>query len=252
MNVNDFSDRFDVLLNSFAYSQLTEGKDKLVGEQKLVHGQTNFSVNLDEYEKSVFLTQAQRNLVIGLYTGKNEYGFSFEEKELVREALDALVTSYITSDSTIDDHQLADGKHEFAFFDIPKDLLYIVWEQVQYKENKCPCKSFKRVPVIPVTHDELHTRLENPFRGPKCRRVLRLNAADNRVELVSDYPIGSYIIRYVKEPQPIVLAPLSWEMNINGVTTPQTSFLPDILHEKILEDAVALAIQSKVIPARGE
>lgn len=241
MNVQDFSDRFDTLLNSFAAkAQFGEGEYK-------------GTIVLDEYEKSVFLTQAQNNLVISLYTGKNEYGYSFEEKELIREAIDTLVGTY-TTDITVPDeeNQLSDGKHYFTFFDIPENLLWIIWEQAVYPEGDCPCRSMRRVPVIPTTHDELHTKLENPFRGPKCRRVLRLNASDNRVELVSDYPIGSYVLRYIREPQPIVLTNLTEDLNIDYVTEPQTSELPEVLHERILNDAVRLAIQSRVASTRSE
>jgi hypothetical protein len=49
------------------------------------------TVVLDEYEKSLFLTQAQEEIVINLYNGKNPYGDSFESTEELRRYLDELV-----------------------------------------------------------------------------------------------------------------------------------------------------------------
>lgn len=60
MTTEEFSNGFDVLINS--YSGLGD------------------SLNFDEYEKSVFLTKAQEEIVEGLYTGKI-LGDSFEDTE---------------------------------------------------------------------------------------------------------------------------------------------------------------------------
>ena len=57
MDLNEFSNNFDVLLNSFS-----EGN----------------SIELDEYEKSIFLTTAQEELVLELYDGTNPKRQSFE------------------------------------------------------------------------------------------------------------------------------------------------------------------------------
>ena len=66
MSIQEFSDRFDVLLNSYA-TKAGFGSQDGVGD-----------IRLNEHEKSVFLTQAQEDIVLSLYTGKNSYGESFE------------------------------------------------------------------------------------------------------------------------------------------------------------------------------
>lgn len=235
MTVREFSDQFDTLLNSYAHTpEFGEDTSKL-------------DITLNEYEKSLFLTKAQREYIIAYYTGNNPYGFSFEEKEYVREALDALVNTYTTNAAISGDTHLSDQKHVFTFYNIPTDLLWILYEQATFASGTgCVCADGKIAEVIPATHDELHRRLRNPFRGTLKYRVLRLNSADNQVELISDYPIGSYTLRYVKEPKPIILTTLTDDLTIDGEHTAMTSALPAVTHSEILDKAVILAIQSKM------
>ena len=235
MTTKEFSDQFDTLLNSYA------------GIPDYGNGASKLEITLDEYEKSVFLTRAQKQFVVDYYSGENLSVYSFEEKEKIREALDTLVDTYRTSTKEEDGRKLDDGKHQFAIFKIPKNLLWIVYEQVKYAESDKPCADGSYAGVVPTTHDELHRRLRNPFRGPKLLRVLRLNVGDNLVELISDYPIGSYLLRYVKEPNPIILTNLSDELSIDGENVEMTCMLPDIVHPYILDYAVRLALQSRSI-----
>ena len=80
MTTSEFSNEFDVLLNSF-YTQGVFGETS--SKSELV---------LDEYEKSVLLTQAQEEIVKELYSGKFN-GESFEKTEELRRSLSNLKTS---------------------------------------------------------------------------------------------------------------------------------------------------------------
>lgn len=78
MTTQEFSAQFDVLLNSsFIANDFGEQSSKI-------------DIQLDEYEKSVFLTQAQEQLVINLYNGRNIEGLSFESAEESRRYLKEL------------------------------------------------------------------------------------------------------------------------------------------------------------------
>ena len=237
MNVEQFSNEFDTLLNSFSKSHLF-GEDESFAD-----------IRVDEYEKSVFLTKAQKELVIGYYSGQNTYNFSFEEKEIIREALDALVQT-ITPDpigNIPSSKHLIDDRRKMYFYRLPANLLYIVFEEVKFSSYLSGCKGNMNAVVVPTTHDEAWHKLQNPFRGPSGKRVLRLNAEDNLVELISDYPIGSYLLRYVEEPKPIILTDLPDGLSIDGISTKTECALPAILHHKILDVAVRMALQSKSI-----
>lgn len=239
MNTQEFSDKFDTLLNSYARS-FGAGT-----------GQAPVDIVCDEYEKSVFLTNAQRDLVVSYYSGRNAVGFSFEEKEEMREALDSLVKTLTPTelqDSLVPEHlknTFKKGK-VFTFYSVPKSLLYIVFEEVKFSSYLSGCMSGADALVVPTTHDELWHKLNNPFRGPSKGRVLRVNAADNIVELVSDYPIGSYLLRYVDEPKPIILTDLNG-LSIDGISERTECQLPAITHQVILENAVRTAYQTKRI-----
>ncbi len=62
MTTEDFSAQFDVLINSFA---LSSPNGIMLNPSDL---------QFDEYEKSVFLTKAQKDIVTGLYTGRRITG----------------------------------------------------------------------------------------------------------------------------------------------------------------------------------
>jgi hypothetical protein len=240
MTNKEFSDQFDTLLNS--YSTVPQFGSEASGQE----------ITLNEYEKSIALTRAEKNFVIGFYTGRNDFGFSFEEKEIIREALDALVRTATPTELPneyvpLNVSPIQKDKHIFTFFPIPDNLLYTVFEEVKFSSYISDCEKDLYGLVVPTTHDELWHRLNNPFRGPSKNRVLRLNAGNNLVELVSDYPIGSYLLRYVEEPKPIILIDLPDGLSIDGISEETECMLPDITHHTILEMAVNLALQSKMI-----
>ena len=79
MRRNDFSNGFDTLLNSFAHSA------------QFGNANSQADIALDEYEKSLFLTQAQEEEVLSLYTGKNVNREAFEATEELRRYLSTLI-----------------------------------------------------------------------------------------------------------------------------------------------------------------
>lgn len=245
MNNKELSDAFDVLLNSFANTLPFGGEA------------SDYDIVLDEYEKSLLLTQAMKQFIIDYYSGRNTTSFSFEEKEEIREALDALVkTKELTAVDDDDDlpesaKHLYSVNHLFTFYSIPVNVLYIIFEEVKFSSYISDCNKGASALVVPTTHDELWHKLHNPFRGPSNKRVLRLNADNNLVELVSDYPIGSYLLRYVEEPKPIILIDLPNGLTIDGLSTETECVLPAITHHLIVNNAVIAAIQSRMIGRGG-
>ena len=234
MNVEQFSNEFDTLVNAYA-------RDLVFGEDM-----SPIDIRIDEYEKSLYLTKAQKELVIDYYSGQNSYNLSFEEKEIIREALDTLVKTITPEAVENASGHIMSGKLKTSYR-LPADLLYIIFEEVKFSSYLSGCKGGNTALVVPSTHDEVWHRLQNPFRGPNNKRVLRLNAENNLVELISDYPIGSYLLRYVEEPKPIILTDLPDGLSIEGISTKTECGLPSILHHKILDVAVRMALQSKSI-----
>lgn len=230
MTTSEFSDSFDTLLNSYN-TQAQFGNEASKRE-----------ITLDEYEKSVFLTKAQEELVLSLYTGKNSYNDSFESSEEVRRYLANLVEEVklkpITNTQGIPLGVTSTSK----FFTLPEDLWFITLETVTVSDSRCPSRTLK---VYPTKQDEYLSIRDNPFRGANDRRALRLDLSEGNVEIICKYTVSEYYVRYVAKLYPIVLTDLPDGLSINGVDYQMECTLHEALHQKILERAVTLALQSK-------
>ena len=146
MTNSEFSDAFTTLVNS--YANKTE-----FGNQNSIRDLT-----FNEYEKSLFLTEAQNDIVVSLYTGKNAYSQSFETNEELRRSLESLVKPRVyTSEATgtLPEKIKNDGTAPQTdyLYKQPDDLLFIVYEQVKTSADR-GCWSENYIKVYPVRHDE--------------------------------------------------------------------------------------------------
>lgn len=227
MTTEEFSNEFDVLLNSY----ITINQD---------------SFKLDEYEKSVLLTESQEAVIKELYSGKLA-GEGFEETEEIRRGLDSLVNTIELPSKDISKYKMSDKSQ---FFQLPPDIWFITYESALLSDESLGCKNNTRVIVIPIRQDEYHSVESNPFRGPSDKRVLRIDTGSSIVELISKYNIKSYFVKYLSKPKPIILQDISNEnLTINGEKLKMGCKLNESLHRTILEGAVALAI--KRLPSKN-
>lgn len=246
MTNTEFSNEFDVLAQSY----LREGGFTMSDSSLLA---------FNEYEKSVYLTREQENLVIALYSGNSTYG-GFELTEQLRRDLDNILTDVVLEPIEKDSAHIADGSQWFALpdgseKDVPK-LWYIVYEAAAYADDagidNCPKDTVSfPVEVVPVTYDDLHRTKGNPFRGPSRRRALRLDKGKddvNYVEIVPKYKLGKYYVKYIRRPDPIILTDLG-DLKINGVSEETECCLNESLHRLILDGAVRAAVSSRIPPA---
>lgn len=210
----EFSIEFDILYNNIS---------------------SNKAPGINEYEKSVFLTKAQEQIVTELYSGRNNTYNSFEETEEQRRYLNSLVTTHnCQAQQNVAPNHLTNKSYSF---ELPEDLLYITYEV-------CKTGSMKEFVVYPVSQDELSKIINNPFRGPSKNRVLRLDNGSNTVEIISNEEIAMYNIRYIRKPNPIILTDLEDDLSINGISEESECELDSSLHRTILDRAVALALQT--------
>lgn len=232
----EFSTEFDVILNNSTIGTLP--------------------LRLDEYEKSVFLTKAQENLVLSTYTGQNAAGDHFEDTEIARAILRPLIETDTLVAVAIGDvkKQLWDDKYKHSYWRlITNNLWFILYEQVsQLDDCLNPCYNGKSAKVSVVGIDQYNNLLNNPFKGPSEKRVFRvdygvpLTSQDNAVlELISKYTVDSYRMRYLRRPLPIILQNLPTGLSINNIDTNTQCELGSATHRRILEDAVRLALASK-------
>lgn len=233
MTNEEFSNNIDTRLSIFSNTTL--------------HGDSTPRVEivLDEYEKSVFLTLAQEDVVKGLYNGRNAYGDSFESSEEMRRHLSNLVEEALLETPIGNANGLPYGMGTGSrFFTLPPDVWFITYEALKLNSPRKGCEN-NPIVVTPVTQDEYHRVRKNPFRGVNNRRALRLDLADGVIEIVSSYDNFSYYLRYLKKPEPIILVDLPDGLTINKVSEATECKLHEGLHQMILDKAVQLAIESR-------
>lgn len=222
MTTEEFEREFDILYNNIM---------------------SNAAPSIDAYEKSVFLTKAQENVVKALYMD------SFEKTEQLTQSLKDLVKTktYYSASSlppAYPDHLLSPNS---KIYEIPDDVLCIVYEGLR------PYNSKDIIPVKPITHDTYNRIKNNPFKKERKNEALRVSSsinifykgspAYNVVEIISTYNPYEYIIRYVKKPKPIVLYNEPG-LTINGVDYVTQCELDSSLHSIILDTAVKLAVET--------
>lgn len=229
MNTSEFSNEFDVLLNS--HSTLKP------------FGLTQSPIELDEYEKSVLLTEAQELLVRELYKGVPQ-GESFEKTEEIRRSLDSLIKTV-----RLDPTASQKGLSHSTMYELPQDLWFITYESVLLNDNSAGCMNGKEIQVIPMTQDEWNRSSRNPFRKPTKRKSVRLDSGSLLVELISEFQLGTYIVRYLTKPNPIILTDLEG-VSVNGQTNKTECELNSVTHRAILERAIQLALSR--VPQTGK
>ena len=237
MTLDDFSTGFDTLLSSY------------LNTAGFGASSSKADINLDEYEKSQFLTKAQEEYAISLYTGKNSYGEGFEATEELRRYLAPLVEEADLTPITTTNGMPLGVSSSSKFFSLPDGsnnkpaVWFITYESVTISDGNC--EGHTTQDVFPVRQDEYHKIKRNPFRGANSRRALRLDLSDNVVEIVSKYTVTKYYIRYLRKLKPIILIDLGTENSIEESTEASGCELHEALHQKILELAVRMAIQSR-------
>ena len=223
MNVQELSNLFDTLLQPYIT------KDNF--------GKHN-TLAFDEYEKSIFLTKAQEQIVLELYQ-------ELEQSEEVRKYLSNLIKTDNYAPVGEQDETLINNNFKSYKVEISNDILFMIYEQCTLSDEN-NCINNKIVSVVPTIHDDLDKVLKNPFKSPNSRKVIRLDF-DNKIELISKYNITNYKVRYLKKPNPIILVALEGNLSINnGDTKVSNGETNPILHERIVQRAVQLAVQSKV------
>lgn len=208
MTPTEFSTEFDILYNNLA---------------------SNAAPPLNEYEKSVFLTKAQLDIVVELYSGRNQLGLYFESSEEVRTYLKPL---FCKDECDVD--------VETGDITYPAD--YNVWFITR--------EEYGNIPVVSVSQDEYNTIKNNPFRRASDRRALKVSFGE--IDSI-DYPNRAndkkYIVYGIKKPTPIILPNIGDPtLSIDEVTTTKelNSELDSYLHKAILDRAVTYAKQTYI------
>lgn len=214
----EFSNEFDVLYNNIM---------------------SNAAPGLNEYEKSVFLTKGQEEIVKNYFNPKgNKYGEGMDDSpkrqidfsELIKVAQG---TPGTTSPLTFDKRA--------KVFDLPSDLFIVINEAVSTNTGTKQ--------VIPISYAEYTRLMSKPYKEPlkyQAWRIISTSSEKISTELIvnSGETIAEYLLKYIRRPAPIITADLSSEygdLTINGIGTISECELNPIIHQEILQRAVELA-----------
>lgn len=233
MTTQEFSDEFDVLVASYRRFKDFDNKEILD------------SIEFNEYEKSIFLTMAQEQIVLSYYNGANAQYLSFEKTEENRRYLGSLV-------KTEDFDLTGNSPYTVDLSTATSKVWFITREKaITQKNSTNECISEKELEVVPITQEAYYKTINNPFRSYNNRRVLRFDFSEGKITLLSKYPLSKYSINYLTKPNPIILTALNG-LTINGKSDEAGCELHEALHRHILELAVQLALSSKNIKIEKE
>ena len=230
MTPQEFSIEFDILYNNLA---------------------SNAAPPINEYEKSVLLTKAQSDIVLELYSGRNQLGLSFESNEEARQYLKILIVKASVDLSTSTPIKY----NNYSRYTIDKDwrssVLFSIKEEIENIVNSDTKSYINTYPVVPISTDTLESTIKNPFKGPKKnRRAVITDTEQGSSYLYVDAPSNTcnYNEWYIRYPYPIILPNIEEEGLTVGdvecveyITDGLSCELPKSLHYTILERAVQLA-----------
>lgn len=156
MTTQEFSNEFDVLYNNIMSNQ---------------------APGLDEYEKSIFLTKAQEELVRDYFNSrnvKNAQGFDDNQK---RQYDFSTLLSSITLPDFIDTHRALSVLDLVAYNTIfdsrakiyiaPSDLFLVINESIEDSAKR-------RYSVLPISYDEYNRLMLKPYGFPLKRQAWRI------------------------------------------------------------------------------
>lgn len=244
MTTQEFSNTFDTLLNS--YRDIKDfGKS-----------QSYYSLELDEYEKSVLLTQAQ-DIIVKSYFDRtlNQQGQGFDDSERRQIDFSELISVGEPEKNTSDTAIRYDDRS--VLFNMPKDILFMLNEKVIEAKDigtpENPKIQMRSFVVVPLSYKEYDRLMSKAYAQPLKKQCWRLFQNPSGVDLASELipiqgvSIDEYKIRYVRRPRPIILTDLaggeySGGLDIDGVSTVSECELNPIIHMDILVKAVELAV----------
>ena len=187
---------------------------------------------LNEYEKSLFLTEAQRTLILEIYRGDVNATLGIDKTSLSKVYLKNLIKqAYL--EEPVTETPLA-GYNQYTS-PLPADC-FLILNEVVYLDDDLD----NAVAVYPISFDALNKQLRNPYRNPNHSRVLRTMHGD-LINYYSAEPITEIQITYLETIPPIIVTNLLDGVTLEGYTTDTPPVLPSELHSLLIKKAVELA-----------
>lgn len=254
MTTQEFSNAFDTLLNSYN-SKANFGE-----------GAARTDIVLDEYEKSVFLTQAQ-DIIIKSYfsSATNPQGEGIDDSTRRQVDFSGLITVATENLNKSNHDAIKCFDPRGLLCSLPDDVLIILNERLEVSKSITPegggtAKTIKKsYVVVPINYTEYDRLMSRAYAQPlkkQCWRLFQGNNSSAKTIQSEIIPIegivensATYYVRYIKRPTPIILTDLNFEnqesLDIDGKSEVSECKLNPIIHMDILNKAFELAIVAK-------
>jgi hypothetical protein len=220
MELTEISDRIDTKLNTF-----------------------EIPIEVDEYEKSIYLTMAQKMFY-------KELCDNFEIDGKISTYLQPFIVEFITASTIVQVIKpiILDSVINIV---VPSDIYIVVFEKAVLSSAN-PKYNLKEVKVIKTPIATIPYKLDNPFRMPNDKEIFRIitaNDVDTLFELL--LPVNTtllqYSCKYLKNIKPIILETLPDNLSIENETGPMNTEFTDEVLDKIIEIAVLSIKRDKTI-----
>lgn len=149
MTNQEFSNEFDVLYNNIMSNQ---------------------APGLDEYEKSVFLTKAQDEIVKNYFNSKgNKYQEGFDGSEKRQIDFSMLIVTEAVREATVSPTPLFPLQHT-KLFSIPDRILMFINESLAVERDGVPTY----LTVVPLDYKEYNRLMSKPYKRPLKNQAWRI------------------------------------------------------------------------------
>lgn len=221
MELTEISDRIDIMLNAF-----------------------EVPIEVDEYEKSIYLTKAQTVVHKQLCDAfEIDGGISSWLQPYVKEFATGFPVQTVTRNSQI---------LNSTFILVPEDI-YKVIQETAYLGSTITKFNNRKVNVLKSRVEDILYKLESPFRKPNEKEIVRIVTNDTNSDTVFELVLPDntnllkYQCKYIQIPQPIILEPLPDGLTIFGESGPLNTLFDDDIMERIIEIAVMTIKQDKTV-----
>lgn len=251
----EFSNEFEILYNNIMSNQ---------------------SPGIDEYEKSMFLTKAQLELVKNYFnprSNKTQEGYDDSAKRQYDFSVLNTVKKYFAGkyneidfeDGNDNEHSIIthlktnilgedemDIKFNRYFYKTPYDFLFFINEEA-FVERVIPArenlKQRNAAIVTPINFNDYTILRGGTYKYPvsknECWKLITNKKDENEIIAPYNYKIVAYTLRYVRKPKPIILTDIQSEYGTTidgeGNTLNPVCELPEAVHPEIVQRAIELA-----------
>jgi hypothetical protein len=234
MTTDEFSRQFDVRFNNI--------------DSNLAHGVT-------EYEKSLYLTQAQLEIVKNYFNPKgNKYQEGFDGSPKRDVDFSNIIKVKALGTGTYAGNAGTYSAQAFGVkalqLKIDDDVMMILNERFSFNGAGNPSVYTYDTTVVPIEYKQYQTILGKAYKDPPIRQTWRfirsgeVATGNINVELIVKSNFNPslhyiYYVRYLQRPTPIILEDLG-SLTIQGEHEPMTCQLSPEIHEEVLGRAIEL------------